>query len=74
MLWSQNFYLRRRVQGMGLSFQGAGFGGQHLGVTPKIGVPYFGDSYNKILLTILGSPIFGNSHLGCRASGLRFRV
>ena len=34
---------------------------------PKIGgVPYFGGPYNKdptILGTILGSPIFGNSHM-----------
>ena len=36
---------------------------------PKIRVPYFGGPYNKdptIWGTILGSPIFGNSHIeGC---------
>ena len=34
---------------------------------PKIGVPYFAGPYNKdptIQGAILGSPIFGNSHIG----------
>ena len=39
---------------------------------PKLGVPYFGGPYNEdptIQGTILGSPIFGNSHLGSGSSG-----
>ena len=37
-----------------------------MGVSEKVGVPYFGGPYNKdptIWGTILGSPIFGNSHI-----------
>ena len=40
------------------------------GSFPKLGVPYFGGPYHKAptLGTLLGSPIFGNSHIGTESS------
>ena len=38
-----------------------------MGVSEKLGVPYFGGPHN----TMLGSPIFGNSHKGSMVRLLR---